>query len=141
LLAPSLSLRFYVHLMHPMAHVVTAIPSRTPKAYRANSPATASAAYRALFGLLGSFHSFHTLEAINMKTLVLMHRNDEVVSFSGIKGMITNYGLDRWQMVSIENHNSRLQSDFKHMIIDPFSLGDRGWRFVTHSITRFVSEL
>ncbi|HCY85409.1 MAG TPA: hypothetical protein DHV36_09780 [Desulfobacteraceae bacterium] len=141
LMAPSLRLKPYVHLMKPMARFVPAIPSRTPRDYRANSPSTASAAYLALFGLLASFRSFDCLDTINVNTLVLMHKDDEVVSYKGIHRMIGRYGLDRWQMVPVEAHNSRLEADFKHMIIDPHSLGDRGWAFLTRAIARFVSNL
>ncbi|WDP89485.1 MAG: alpha/beta fold hydrolase [Desulfobacter sp.] len=141
LLAPSLSLQPYVHLIRPFTRIMKAIPSRTPVDYRANPIHTSSAAYRALFHMVRSINSKADSRAVNIKTIVLIHPDDEVVSCNGLKNMVKRKGLDRWQVKIIRNHKSRLDTDFKHMIIDRASLGDRGWAFVTRTMGDFITSV
>lgn len=70
-----------------------------------------SAAYRALFRLLKGFHNAGTHGPVNIQTLVLMHRGDEVISYGGIRKMVAGYGLDQWRITPIPNHQSRLEAD------------------------------
>ena len=140
LLAPSLFLRPYVYLVKPVTKILPFIPSRTPKAYRANPKATASAAYQALFELLKGFHSRMAYRVLNSHTLVMMKPGDEVVSYNGIKTMMQRYRASRWALLRIPDSEDNLNPGFKHLVIDRPSLGKKGWEFVTREMKRFLDK-
>lgn len=139
LLAPALRPKSYVPFIKPLVHLLTVIPSRTPRDYRANSNGTASAAYRALFRLMERFDARADYQAINTDTLVLMHPDDELIPYGGIQEIIETRGLNRWQLKTVQNRNSRLKPRFNHLIIDRAALGEGEWKALCEEIAAFLS--
>ncbi len=125
LFAPALKIRTTSYLVNA-ARVLgdgVVIPSMSPEAYRAQEGTTV-AAYRALFDTVGSFKS-GDLAAINIPTVVFIDKNDELVSYGKLKRLVE--GLDRWELITVDNKDSTLRPKYNHLIIDPVALGAREW--------------
>ena len=140
LLAPAIRLKDYVFLVKPLIRIFPSIPSRSPEEYRANPFRTASAAYQAMFSLLNDFSHRDGFSHINSDTLVLMRTSDELVSYAGIKDWIETTGMTRWQIKEIPDAQSGPGRQFRHLILDRDSFGQKGWTYVKKQIEALLLD-
>ncbi|MBU0995286.1 MAG: alpha/beta fold hydrolase [Proteobacteria bacterium] len=138
LLAPAISLRFYVYLIKPFTSVYSYIPSGSPEAYRANQKGTSMAAYQALFDLLKDFDGQIDRQLLDTETIILTSPKDELVSLKGIRDMLQQNQTNKWAVMPIQIEESTLTPAYYHLIIDSASLGDSGWKLMTKKIKDFI---
>lgn len=101
------------------------LPSRSPKDYRANK-GTSIAAYQALFELKHSLEK-NGYKNINIDTLVLIDRADELVSSQDIQKIITTNRLSRWTLEMVDNQFAHLRFGFRHLMVDEEAMGKKLW--------------
>jgi alpha-beta hydrolase superfamily lysophospholipase len=127
LLAPSIDLHDILNLaraMRPFPKMV--IPSLTPKSYLANR-GTPMAGYNALFDCLDHFKA-NLSSKINIPTLVFVDRQDELISFSGMKELVRKNGWDRWKFQVIQKGEEAGWNVSHHLIVDEFAVGSQIFR-------------
>lgn len=60
----------------------------------------------------------------NVKTLVVIDPNDEVVSYSGLLGLQTEFHLSQWKFLTVDvRRGSTLKKPMHHLVIDETGLG------------------
>jgi len=141
LLAPALALRPYTLFVRPMTWLYSSLPSRAPRAYRANRQGTTASAYRALFQIKSELSKAGGLPILNTPTRVMMRNDDELVSYRGINRFITSHNLDRWRLLTIPPLSGKmLDTSFRHLIVDRKSMGDSVWRQMMVTIRDFLFD-
>jgi len=126
LFAPALSLyatHIFMKLLSPFPRLV--IPNLVFKAYRANY-GTPVAAYTALFKALDHFKK-NVSPKLNIPTFVFIDRQDELVSYRGLKRFIENQRLDQWRFHAIQKGRNGVEEKMRHLIIDAPSVGRETW--------------
>ena len=126
LFAPALSLyvtHYFMKLLSPFPRLV--IPNPLFKAYRANY-GTSVAAYSSLFEALDHFKK-NLSSKLDIPTLVFIDRQDELVSYRGLKRLIENERLDQWKIYPIQKGKSGADEKMRHFIIDEPSVGKEIW--------------
>lgn len=68
--------------------------------------------------------------------LVIADRGDELVSFSGLEGLVAERPL--WRLLEVSNQGSTLPRAFHHLVIDEPSLGPAEWARVQGEVARFL---
>lgn len=143
LLAPALSLPWYASMIK-LTRILgpkTFIPSFNIEEYQAFKGTTV-AGYNALFSLVDTFRlATHNedLKKLQLPTLILMDPQDELVSYRGLDKMIRERKLSQWKIHTLDNSDSHLQGKYHHLIVDPSSLGPKGWGQLTAAINTFIS--
>ena len=139
--APALTPRMYTRLVLFLVKIFPFLPSRSSRKYIANREGTSAAAYRALFLLERMLKRGKISEILNIPTTVMMRREDELVSYRGIKQFIDNNRLSNWSLKPIPRKEKRLVVDgaFQHLIIDEKSVGSKQWEVVIETIQEFFS--
>lgn len=137
LLAPSLQIHPASYIFRLLAHSpTTVIPSAAPQAYRAN-PGTSVAAYQALYAAVAHFEE-HAGSKINVPTLLLMDRQDEVVSFQRIERLVAHAGLTNWQIKTVtKGPGATLR--YHHLLIDAASVGRERWETIAAMLADHLS--
>lgn len=139
LLAPALSFRLHTLFVLPMIRLFPSLPSRAPRAYRANRQGTTASAYRALFHLKAELAQSGMTPALNIPTRVMMRDGDELVSHRGIARFISRHGLSRWRLLTIPPlPNRMINITFRHLIIDRKALGYSSWNRMMENIHDFL---
>jgi esterase/lipase len=104
--------------------------SMANKDYRANPGGTPVAAYNALFKGIEKI-SKSGIKQNNTPTLIIIDPDDELISFSGVKALMTENHLNSWKLMAISNFDSEIdEGKFHHFIIDEKSLGLFEWKYV-----------
>jgi esterase/lipase len=141
LLAPALAVRPYTSLVLPMTWLFSSLPSRSPRAYRANREGTTASAYRALFRLQAMLSKASCEHVLNIPTRVIMRERDELVSYAGISRFIARNDLDKWRLLTIPpRSNNLLDNSFRHLIIDSRALGAPAWDRMVATIHDFLLD-
>jgi esterase/lipase len=139
LLAPALAVRTYTLLVLPMTWLFSSLPSRAPRVYLANQQGTTASAYRALFRLKVELAKARGVSVINIPTRVIMCDHDELVSHRGIARFIASHDLNRWRLITIPPvSNKRLNTSFRHLIVDSRALGHSAWSQMISTIRNFL---
>ncbi len=139
LLAPALRLRPWdraIRLLSPFPGLV--LPTPAPAGYAAN-PGTPVAAYNALFATLKHFEA-HLGPRLNIPTLVFVDPGDELISFEGLKGLVSEQRLDRWRIHPLRVSRPVLAGAYRHLILDEESAGRRAWAELRHTLLAFLGE-
>ncbi|MFC1812034.1 alpha/beta fold hydrolase [Thermodesulfobacteriota bacterium] len=126
LFAPALSLyatHFFMKLLSPFPRIV--IPNPLIKTYRANY-GTPVAAYTSLFEALDHFKK-NASPRLNIPILVFIDRQDELVSYRGLKRFIEKERLDQWRFHPIQKGKNGVEEKMRHLIIDEPSMGKETW--------------
>ncbi len=126
LFAPAISLHPFSAVLKwapPISSLV--IPSASPKAYRSNS-GTPVTAYLALIKAAVRFKKSLN-QRLNVPTLVLIDKSDELVSYSRLQKLITRMKLDRWHLYRIKKDSSVNRFLTHHLILDTNSVGIEAW--------------
>jgi pimeloyl-ACP methyl ester carboxylesterase len=137
LFAPALSLyatHHFMKLLSPFPRLV--IPNLFFKAYRANY-GTPVAAYASLFEAFDHFKK-NISPKLNIPTLVFIDRQDELVSYRGLKRFIDNERLDQWRFHSIQKRKSSAEEKMRHLIIDEPSVGREIWQEMRIAIVKHL---
>lgn len=114
------------------------IPSRSPANYKANKgiPITG---YNALFELEDKLKSMYDI--INIPTLCFIDKGDEIVDARGLKNLVKTHNLNKWQLINIKKDRLTSKHGYRHLIIDPDSIGQKSWNIATEHIKMFVNKL
>lgn len=139
LLAPAVTPRWYVRLAPMLAWMVGPeyeVPSWSPVAYR-RAAGTSVAAYQGVAAAASAL--WHRSGAsINLPTLVMMHPDDEVVSYRALRDFIDAQRLDAWTLVPVTPSEQSAHRRYRHLIIDAHSVGEASWRDITSAMLRHL---
>jgi esterase/lipase len=117
LFAPALKMHtrnYLLKTMSPFPGLV--VPSFASGSYRANK-GTPMAAYNALFEAAKHFEK-NLDPKINVPTLVFIDKQDELISFSGLKNMIQKQNLDQWNLHPVTKDKTATEIEMHHIIIE-----------------------
>lgn len=129
LIAPALSVPWYSRSLISMLSVFgrgLVLPSRSPEQYRANKGTTV-AAYMSLFELKESLESLH-YRHLNLPTLILIDRYDELVDYRDIRSVIEQNNLSQWQLRMVDNRFAHDNFGFRHLLVDEEAMGNQLWK-------------
>ncbi len=126
LFAPALKITLKPHLLKalmPFPDLV--IDSLAPVDYRANA-GTPMAGYKAMFDTLNRFEK-NLNGKLNVPTIVFLDREDEFISYEGLREMIAEEGLDRWRIIPVRKSPSENALFAHHLLIDETVVGKEMW--------------
>ena len=126
LFAPAISLHMFsstLRLLSPFSSIV--IPSASPKAYRSNSGTPVSAYLTLIKAAIRFKNSIN--QQMNVPTLVLIDKYDELVSYSRLRKLMTRMKLDRWHLYRIKKDSSVNRFLTHHLILDANTIGIEAW--------------
>lgn len=138
LIAPALALPWYSKQairFFSMFGRSFVLPSRSPADYRANR-GTSVAAYEALFEIKADVERAR-YQHTNVDTLVVIDKSDELVSSDGIRKLIAQYELSRWELELLDNNFAYRNYGFRHLMVDRDSVGNKLWE---HLVTRMAKH-
>ena len=127
LLAPALSMpaiSYTAKLLAPFPRLV--IPSFTLADYRTNN-GTPMAAYNSMFEAVKHFNK-NVNPKINVPTLIFIDRQDELISYRGLKRLVKNEQLDQWKFHHVQKGKTGVKEKMRHLIIDEPSVGKDMWQ-------------
>ncbi len=137
LFAPALSLQnrsYFIRLAGVMGSRFV-VPSVSPAEYRAHR-GTTMAGYYALFDGVDRLDRTKYYRS-NVKTLVVVDPNDEVVSYSGLLELKNKFHLSRWKFLTLDvRRGSQLKKPKHHLIIDEVGVGRDQFQTVMSEILR-----
>ncbi|MEX1197654.1 MAG: alpha/beta fold hydrolase [Pseudohongiellaceae bacterium] len=137
LLAPALSLRWTSWLLRPLGALPDfLLPSLGADQYKANEFVPVSA-YEALYDGVAQLNEQTRPERLNIPTLVLVSRADELVSGEGLEAFIAEHRLDQWALHYVDNSDGD-EEVLQHVIVDRNTLGETAWESVTKRILSFL---
>jgi esterase/lipase len=135
LIAPALSIPWYSETAIKLLSVFGKgfmLPSRSPKQYQANK-GTSVAAYQALFELKNSLEQ-NKYKNNNIDTLVLIDKNDELVSSKDIENIIDKNRLSLWALEIVDNNFAQKNYGFRHLMVDQEAMGKKLWDKVSKRV-------
>jgi pimeloyl-ACP methyl ester carboxylesterase len=125
LFAPALAIRTYSQLLRWLAPCPRLIfPSFAPPAYRANR-GTPIAAYNAVFATLAELHT-RPGDGLQIPALVFLDRDDELVSYTGVKRFIQARSLAQWRLHTVRKQ-PECARQYHHLLIDAAAVGGSVW--------------
>jgi len=137
LFAPALSLyatHIFMKLLSPFPRLI--IPNPLFKAYRANY-GTPVVAYTSLFEALGHFKK-KVSPKLNIPTLVFIDKQDELVSYKGLKHFIEKERLDQWRFHPVQKGINGVEEKMRHLIIDAPSMGRETWHEMRSAMVKHL---
>ncbi len=143
LLAPAISLKPYTRLALPLSHLFRYMPSRATEQYIANREGSTAEAYKALFQLERELHMFGNSSPVSGPTLVLMRRDDELVSYKKTLQFIVENDLKKWELIPLEDEliTKRNSFSYKHLIVDQRSAGTEVWEKMLNQMKTFLTDV
>ncbi len=139
LFAPALKMHnrnYFLKTISPFPKLV--VPSFAPDAYLANR-GTPMAAYNALFE--ASKHFEKNLDPkINVPAVIFIDKQDELISFSGLKAMIQKQKLDQWKLHPVKKDQTATETEMHHLIIDKASVGKQMWKEIVDTTIRHLKN-
>jgi len=84
------------------------------------------AAYNALFEGLDHFNK-NMSRKLNVPTLIIISKQDELVSYQRLKRFIIDWELHRWKLRPIKKRTTGAEEKMHHLIIDELSVGKDAW--------------
>lgn len=141
-LAPALSLRFLprsAYILRWFGPLNFRFPNRAPSDYR-RFRLTPLFWYENLIDVYEETRTLTQSDKLRpIPTLLLMSRQDELISFSGLTSWIKENELNTWKIGEL--HPRPLGSDlYEHLVIDERSLGIDQWREMVNTITVFLAD-
>ncbi len=140
LIAPALSLPWYSKQAVKFLSFFnkkTILPSRSPKNYRAQS-GTSVSAYEALISLKEAVDKA-AYKKSNVSTLVIMDKDDELISLEDIKKLINEHRLNNWSTEVVNNKFAHENYGFRHLLVDEESVGADLWGQITSRVFEHFS--
>lgn len=126
LFAPAISLQPFsaaFKWLSPFSDIV--IPSSSPRIYRSNK-GTPVTAYLALINAAIRFKK-NVNQQLNVSTLVLIDKYDELVSYGRLRKLIAKMKLDHWHVYQIKKDSGTNHFLRHHLILDADSIGLKAW--------------
>ena len=111
------------------------IDSWSPKAYQAQR-GTSVAAYNALFDIVEQTQVSSNTHKLNVPTLVIMSPDDELVSYSDLREFVKERELNQWQIMTVNNKESKLEGKYSHLVIDEEAVGLREWKRISQAFLK-----
>lgn len=138
LFAPALSLNWYAHAIKS-AFVLSDgvfIPTFAPQDYSANKKIPV-AAFRSLFD---SFDHLHRADfkQLNIPTLLFVSHKDELVSARGIRRLVEDKKLTKWEIIPVDTTQSTRREKYNHIIIEEAAVGKNEWAKIKGGVQRFL---
>jgi esterase/lipase len=122
-------------ILSPFPRIV--IPSIAHKSYLTND-GTSIAAYNALFEMYAHLEN-NLNPKINIPTVVFIDKQDELISFSGLKKMVRDQNLDQWEIHPVKKDKTATKIKMHHLIIDEACVGTNTWQEIVEvTITHFL---
>lgn len=138
-LAPAIELTNMSQMIQLISWIPNlSIPSFSEKECRANDE-TSSEAYVALFDLHEDFHKNLNKNNLNIASLVVVDKNDELVSYTKIKELVVQELLSNWKVRPISKDDSAVY-DYHHLVYDRKSLGKNSWEELKEMLTKFITD-
>jgi esterase/lipase len=138
LFAPAIdvhAINYVVKILSPFPKLV--IPSYSFKSYRANN-GTPVAAYIAFFDSLANFKK-NVGPKFDIPTLVFIDKRDELVSYQGIKEMVSAESFSQWKIHLVKKQKTSGPAKRHHLIIDADSTGTAVWeKMMTLMVKHFI---
>jgi len=137
LLAPAFKLHginYIVKLLSPFPRLV--VPSFSSAFYRMNN-GTPMAAYNTLFETLRHFYK-HMGPKLNIPTIIFIDKQDELVSYQGLKRMVEKEKLRQWKFHLVQKEKTGVKVKMKHIIIDEQSVGKNIWNEIRITIIKHL---
>lgn len=103
------------------------IPSMSPEAYKAQRGVSIRA-YKSLFSLVDGLSGNRSWSRVNIPTQIFIHPSDELVSLSGLEDLVREKSLSRWDVTRLNISGRTASHSYKHLVIDPASVGSTEWR-------------
>ncbi len=133
LLAPAIATPWYSPIAKKILAALTPdliLPTPSPKKMRAQKGSSVSA-YQALFSIKESVEK-NDYKNVNIPTLVILDKHDEVIPFEEIKNIIKTHRLNLWNLQEVDNHFGKINFGFRHLIADKESLGPELWPVISN---------
>lgn len=130
LFAPAIRLnshRSLLRLLAPLRHIGVALPSMSPREWRANA-STSLRAYEGLNDLIAMLSQYE----FRIPTAVFLDPNDTLVSFQRMCEWLSESGLDRGCI-----HTLTGITDSPHLVVVPAARGEQSWR----QVEKIIGEL
>ncbi len=127
LFAPAINVHavnYLVKIFAPFPNLV--FPSLSDESYQANN-GTPVAAYLAFFECLKNFKK-NIGPKLNIPTLVFIDKQDELVSYQGIKEMVRKEKLSQWKIHPVKKQKTSGPAGRHHLIIDADTTGTAKWQ-------------
>ena len=140
LFAPAVDLyaiNYAAKLLSPFPKLV--VPSLASKSYRANN-GTPVAAYNALFNAIEHFRK-NLNPKLNVPTLILIDKRDELVSYYKLKRLVENERLHQWKFYHIQKGKDAVRGTLRHLIIDESSVGKEMWKEMRRAMVEHLLPL
>ncbi|MFO7556304.1 MAG: alpha/beta hydrolase [Desulfobacterales bacterium] len=137
LFAPAFKLHgitYFGKLLSPFPRLV--IPTLASTSYLTNS-GTPMAAYNALFEAVRHFNK-NIHRKLNIPTIILIDKKDELVSYQGLRRMVEKENLDQWKFHLIQKGQIDVKEKMNHLIIDEPSVGKDIWNEIQTIIIKHL---
>ena len=76
--------------------------------------------------------------AINVPTLTFIDRQDELISYRGLKRLVKNEQLNQWKFYHVHKGKTGVTEKMRHLIIDEPSVGQDMWQEMRIAITNHL---
>ena len=83
-------------------------------------------AYLALFEAIEHFNK-NRAQKLNVPTLILIDKQDELVSYRRLQRIIKNRELHQWRLHPVKKNKAGAKEKMHHLIIDESSMGKVVW--------------
>lgn len=138
LIAPANAIRSRSYLLKMLfaLNEKTLLPSYTPEPYQANIRLPIKI-YKIMFrkekALVKSRYT-----KLNIPTLVLIDRKDELISYRKLKRYRKRFSLDNWDIIVLDSNMKTYNRQYHHLIIDETSMGTTNWNVATKELMAFL---
>lgn len=133
LFAPAFKLHginYIAKLLSPFPQLV--VPSFSSAPYRMNR-GTPMAAYNTLFETIKHFKK-HLGPKLNIPTIIFIDKQDELVSYRGLKRLVEKEKLDQWKFHLVQKEKPEVKVKMNHIILDEESVGKNMWNKIKNTI-------
>lgn len=142
LIAPPVALRWWARLLPvitPLARWGAALPSAAPADCRAR-PATPLSEYAALLRMHAAVQTIEPEAPLGtMPTLVVIDRDDELVSPGGVRRWVERNGLDAWAVSVVEDRDPVSRS-YAHLLVTEQALGPTAWASLCRRVLAHLDD-
>jgi esterase/lipase len=122
--------------LQPFTNESSIIRSVSPEEYRAQTGASI-AAYKAVFNMEELLCS-SSFRNSNVRTIIFIDKNDEMVSTRILYERINQYGLTNWRMYEITNTGASVRPQYHHLLIDSKCVSASTWKYISGTLLNFL---
>lgn len=139
LLAPAIAPRWTLYLAKPIYRLWGGFPiySIVPPGYGVHSYLPAIV-YKLIFDLISSLEK-KSYQYANLPVIVIVDQEDEVVSLSKLRKLITRFKLSHWRILILDSEEVVKETKYHHLIINKRAMGRKNWQNLTSEIKTFFN--